>query len=408
MLRHGMMVLCVLALVFAGAGIASAVTYTFYDLTVTGDSTSFAYGINSSNVVTGRWQNGGTSGAYVWSPTVARTSLPPLNGTGTVGVGLGINDSAVVTGLSSSTTPSGNQGFRYNTNGTLANLGDDTNDNVGARFATAPTTSRGTGINSTGQVTGYGTVSGATNAYFWDGNTSHNVNLLLPSGAGGYNYGLGVNDSGLVVGYYGNSTGPVVNTPLVWQGGTFTNILPSMQTQLPGTVWAGALGVNNTGEIVGTYSTGTNFQTGTLQIGSAYLYKDSTHIVDLGNIGTGFHAQANGINNNGTVVGTAVLGDNSTQHAFVWAPTVANGTTSTTGMVDLNSLGIGGLPSGYYFQSALGINNDGSIVGNMFNGTTYRAFALVAPHVVTPEPATLLLAATGLIGLIAYAWRKRR
>ena len=28
--------------------------------------------------------------------------------------------------------------------------------------------------------------------------------------------------------------------------------------------------------------------------------------------------------------------------------------------------------------------------------------------VVTPEPSTLLLAASGLIGLLAYAWRKRK
>ena len=49
-----------------------------------------------------------------------------------------------------------------------------------------------------------------------------------------------------------------------------------------------------------------------------------------------------------------------------------------------------------------------SIVGQMFNGTTYRAFALIAPHVVTPEPSAVVLVGTGLMGLIAYAWRKRK
>ena len=34
--------------------------------------------------------------------------------------------------------------------------------------------------------------------------------------------------------------------------------------------------------------------------------------------------------------------------------------------------------------------------------------AFLLTPVVTPEPSTLLLAASGLIGLLAYAWRKRK
>ena len=75
-------------------------------------------------------------------------------------------------------------------------------------------------------------------------------------------------------------------------------------------------------------------------------------------------------------------------------------------MIDLNSLGIT-LPSGYYFYDADAINNAGSIAGTLFNGTTYQAFALLAPLSV-PEPLTLLLAAAGLVGLLAYAWRKHK
>ena len=41
------------------------------------------------------------------------------------------------------------------------------------------------------------------------------------------------------------------------------------------------------------------------------------------------------------------------------------------------------------------------------SSTTY-AFILQLPMATTPEPSTLLLAASGLLGLLAYAWRRRK
>ena len=34
--------------------------------------------------------------------------------------------------------------------------------------------------------------------------------------------------------------------------------------------------------------------------------------------------------------------------------------------------------------------------------------AMILTVAPTPEPSTLLLAGTGLLGLLAYAWRKRK
>ena len=45
--------------------------------------------------------------------------------------------------------------------------------------------------------------------------------------------------------------------------------------------------------------------------------------------------------------------------------------------------------------------NGGSMVGGGFDNLTYGTLP-------TPKPGALVLLATGLIGLLAYAWRKRK
>jgi len=57
----------------------------------------------------------------------------------------------------------------------------------------------------------------------------------------------------------------------------------------------------------------------------------------------------------------------------------------------------GGPGSSFTFDAAVGFNNAGS---NSENAQLQ--------WVATPEPTTLVLLATGLIGLLAYAWRKRK
>jgi hypothetical protein len=50
------------------------------------------------------------------------------------------------------------------------------------------------------------------------------------------------------------------------------------------------------------------------------------------------------------------------------------------------------------------ISSDGTvIVGNGFDGSAGGAWM-----VVIPEPSTIVLALTGLLGVPLYAWRKRR
>ena len=57
-------------------------------------------------------------------------------------------------------------------------------------------------------------------------------------------------------------------------------------------------------------------------------------------------------------------------------------------------------------NDAEAINDSGWISGiATINGTGNQVFLLALP---VPEPSTLLLAAMGLVGLLAYAWKRRR
>src|ERR1700710_2412041 len=65
----------------------------------------------------------------------------------------------------------------------------------------------------------------------------------------------------------------------------------------------------------------------------AFFWSSSTGMVDLGTLG-GANSLALGINNSGEVVGYSFLADNVTKHAFTW--------TAATGMVDIGTLPGGG------------------------------------------------------------------
>ena len=60
-------------------------------------------------------------------------------------------------------------------------------------------------------------------------------------------------------------------------------------------------------------------------------------------------------------------------------------------------------------NNATAIDNNGDIVGygTDSSSNTYQAFEILNVA-ATPEPGTLTLLAAGLVGLLAYAWRKRK
>jgi len=198
-----------------------------------------------------------------------------------------------------------------------------------------------TGINESGQVVGFSTISlgGPYHAYFWqnDGLGMRDLGTLTPALSYATSQALGINDTGQVVGdsYSGTSqaftTGP--------QGVRMIDVSPA-------NVWSPvATGINNNGQVVGVFNDPKIFP-------SSYAFimnSDGTGFRDLGTLGGAFSA-ANGINNAGQVTGnTYAAGQGQAIHAFI---TDANGYN----MRDLGTLG-GNVSYGH------AINNIGQVAG---------------------------------------------
>ena len=166
MFRHCAGVLWAASLVFLGTGVAGACAVRLYRPGAASDTSSYAYGINSSNEVTGTYlPASGGHYAYVWSPGFGRATIPALNG-GTVGIGFAINNNGTVVGISSASS-GGNQGFYWTP--TVANGSTGTLTNVGSIMPGVNGASRLLAINNLGQTVGLGSVSGTNAGFYWDG-----------------------------------------------------------------------------------------------------------------------------------------------------------------------------------------------------------------------------------------------
>jgi probable HAF family extracellular repeat protein len=458
MCKRCVLVVCVLFLACVGGGVDPALGYSGYYLSeISGlesggtawTTTTYGYGINSSGQTAGysMWSSGDlmppVNRAWVYTGGTNATMLPVLDGAYNHTQAYGINSSGLVAGFDS-TNNNAAHAVTWTTAGVETDLGILDPGGLSRAYA----------INDSGQVSGMGTPVGGGAAYhalLFSGGSIYDIGTL----GGNNGYGYAINAGGKVAGMANDASGAsraFLWTPTVPNGtsGSMVDISPSTATN------AWSWGINASGQAVGYANIG--------GANHAFMYKDGTSY-DLGIQPGGFnYSLAFRVNDSGSFVGASYNG--TTNKAFVWNPTVANGTTGTfcdlntlispanqanwtlTYARDISSNGwitgfgmIGGTTHGFVLKPALpgdatldgtvniadlskvltnydktgawadgDFNGDGTVnisdLSNVLTNYDQTAGAAGAGIKAVPEPSTAMLVAT-LAGLLAYAWRKR-
>lgn len=136
-------------------------------------------------------------------------------------------------------------------------------------------------------------------------------------------------------------------------------------------------GINNNGTVVGTFTANNG---GISQYGYTYTNGIFTTLQDPSSDRS---TAPVGINDNGTVVGDFTA--NNAFQGFI----EANGIYTTLDLPGIN-------------HGASGINDNGVIVGGFYNGVNYGFVA--TPTAAVPEPSTLAPFGFGLLGLAGLRW----
>ncbi len=157
--------------------------------------------------------------------------------------GLGINATGQVTGASETANGDTHAFLSAAGGGPLRDLGT-----LGAPEANGPTDSRGIGVNTAGQVTGYAETAAGQLHAFLSGDNGGALQDLGTLG-GSYSFGNSVNDQGQVVGdsYFDTSTN---SAAFLYSGGKMIN-LNTLISPNSGFFLTGASGISDTGFITG-------------------------------------------------------------------------------------------------------------------------------------------------------------
>ncbi len=305
-------------------------------------------------------------------PHYRLTDLGTLQG-GTFSQPSAVNSNGVIAGVS--TAADGNQHAVLWTNGKITDIGAR---GLGGRNTGA------FGVNDNGQAAvaaelaqtdpnnenfcGYGTGLQCVAALLQNG-------VLTPLATlGGYNAGIGnINSRGEIAGFAEtgvrdpdcpsgaapNGTGPQIlgYEGVVWgpSPGQIRRLRP-----LPGDTVSAALWINDRGQAVGESGTCSTNVLPPIADGQHAVYWDTDGSVhDIGSLGGTVDAAILGrgnvglfISNQGQVVGTATLKDNTANHAFLWS--------RLAGIQDIGTL-VGDAGS-----AGLGVNDAGQVVGQSF------------------------------------------
>lgn len=314
-------------------------------------------------------------------------------------------------------------GFAQDTSGYRAFLWDQ--GKMTSLGTLAGANSHAYGINDTGHVAGWSTVSGSSapiHAFFWDG-TMHDLGTLDNGKQSSQAYGINNHDE--IIGYSGLTVyGGTATHPFLYRNGSMLDLHSPF---LPGNNNTGAFayGLNDRLQVVGQ---------GPRAVGSAhgFLYDYvGGSVLDVGDLGGANGSVAWAINARGLVTGWAVTDGNLYSHAFLFDGRIHDlgtlGGWSSQGfainalgqivgrsdyengngaphaflytdgrLTDLNKL----LPadSGWTLREATGINDAGQIVGNAYWHSMGRGF-LLTPQSFTAPSLRIEFATDGSLAL---------
>jgi CHRD domain len=284
---------------------------------------------------------------------------------------LGINSHGVISGYFGSGTPPKkhpNKGYLLDPPYGQANY---VNENFPGSKQTQVV-----GIDNKGNTAGFWVNGKGTNRGFveWNGVFESFTDPHTPMMKGSVNQLLGVNDSGVAVGFYNDAKGNAHAYEVNQATGVFTAI------KIPGDVSTQATGINNHGDIVGF---GTDAQGST----TSWLLHDG-HLTTYQHPG-GSDTQAFGVNDHDEIVGTYNDGQ-GVMHGFTLKSPL--GPASHWQTIDD--------PNGVGTTTVNGVNNNGKLVGfyTTNNGTITHGM-LATPAVKMTRHLTLMSMPQGTASL---------
>jgi hypothetical protein len=286
---------------FAVAGPANASPAVSYHFQTLNNNTDLTFnqllGINDDGVIAGYFGSGAqghpNKGYELWTPGTYRTENFPASVQTQV---TGLNDDGVTVGffstMNTASMTNNNFGF-YASNGSFHQVNFPTGDNA------SPQVDQLLGVNDHGVAVGFYTNGQGSSRGYEYNIGSHQFTRILPPG---YTSGTslnspsltatGINNHGDVTGFY-NKTSAQVDAFLKLHNGQFITL------EVPGASMTQAFGVNDSDEVVGTYTdgTGNSAQTHgfTWRPGHGFTTVDDPHGIGATTI--------NGVNDHGDLVG---------------------------------------------------------------------------------------------------------